>query len=96
MRTKFFISGLLIAGCAFAQGPIREDAPISKIFIPNGFDDNDNAEVILHGKLPSTCYHAGSSSAVVDAKAKKIDVKADVLFYADSFCIQSITPIKNF
>ncbi|SMF08273.1 hypothetical protein [Pseudobacteriovorax antillogorgiicola] len=87
LGSLFVASSLLAAG-----GPIREQAPITKFFIPNGFDNNDNTEVVIHGKLPSTCYHTGDAKAKVNSKDKSIQVDADVLFYPDTYCIQSITP----
>mgnify|MGYP003683147267 CR=1 FL=1 len=94
MIRNVVLSSIMMAGTLFgqAEGPVRVDAPISKIFIPNGFDDNDNTEVVIHGKLPSTCYHMGDSKASVDEENQMINLDADVLFYQNSFCIQSITP----
>ena len=93
MIRSSLLLALTMAGTSLAQGgPIRQDAPLSRIYIPNGFDDNDNTEVVIQGKLTSTCYHSGDTKVSIDAKTKNITVDADVLFYPDTFCIQSITP----
>lgn len=32
--------------------------PVTNLFVPNGFDDNDNTEVVVSGYLPDSCYKA--------------------------------------
>lgn len=84
---------LIFATVAQAKrGPLVVDAPIEKIFIPDGFDDNDNVEVVLHGEFPSSCYNIGNATATVDAVSKKVKVQASALYYPDAICIQTITP----
>ncbi len=74
------------------QNPIEIDAPISKIYIPLGFDDNDNVEVVLHGDFTDTCHQVGHTVAVVDEASKTVTVSATAYKYPGKFCIQSITP----
>lgn len=83
----------LFASAAIAQsGPQVIDAPISKIYIPHGFDDNDNVGIVMHGKFSSTCYAIGQTETKVDHDAKLITVRATALYYTDVYCLQSITP----
>jgi hypothetical protein len=90
--------GLNVAAAAHAAqnqqspNPIEVPAEIEKIFIPQGFDDNDNVEVVLHGNFPNTCYQVGNTEAKVDAASRTITVSATSLKYPGTFCIQSITP----
>lgn len=72
--------------------PLEVPAEIEKIFIPQGFDDNDNVEVVLHGNFPNTCYQVGNAEAKVDAEARTVTVSATSYRYPGTFCIQSITP----
>ncbi len=72
--------------------PIEVASPIEKIFIPEGFDDNDNIEVVLHGNFPNTCYTVGRASATVDNENHEIVVKATAYKYPGKLCLQSITP----
>jgi hypothetical protein len=74
--------------------PEQIPSPIQKIFIPNGFDDNDNVEVVLHGEYPNTCYRTGKSGAKIDEETKTITVWATSYRYgsAGTFCAQVITP----
>ncbi|WP_141735580.1 hypothetical protein [Oligoflexus tunisiensis] len=95
---KHFILGLGLAlsasAVAFAQDkdPVEVPAEIEKIFIPYGFDDNDNVEVVLHGNFPNTCYQIGRAEAKVDVQARTVTVSATSYQYPGTFCIQSITP----
>jgi hypothetical protein len=90
--------GLNVAAAAHAAqdqqspNPIEVPAEIEKIFIPQGFDDNDNVEVVLHGNFPNTCYQVGSTEAKVDPVSRTVTVSATSLKYPGTFCIQSITP----
>jgi hypothetical protein len=89
--------GLNVAVMASAQNqqapnPIEVPAEIEKIFIPQGFDDNDNVEVVLHGNFPNTCYQVGNTEAKVDAETRTVTVTATSFKYPGTFCIQSITP----
>ena len=93
MKRFLSIALVLTSGTVLAQkGPVEVNAPVEKIFIPDGFDDNDNVEVVLHGEFPSTCYNVGKTQATVDEDNKLIKVTASTYYYPDVYCIQSITP----
>ena len=93
MRRILAIALLFTAGAIYAQkGPVEVTAPVEKLFVPEGFDNNDNVEVVLHGEFPSTCYNVGQTKATVDKENKLIKVEATTLYYPDVYCIQSITP----
>src|SRR5262245_26080527 len=36
--------------------PYDEEAPISDVYIPSGFDDDDFPQVIASGEFPNGCY----------------------------------------
>ncbi|MFW7379519.1 MAG: hypothetical protein ACOH5I_11970 [Oligoflexus sp.] len=94
MKRSLVLSfALLFAPLATAQsGPVVIDAPISQIYIPFGYDDNDNVSVVMHGKFSSTCYTIGQTEAKVDHDEKLVKVRATALYYPDIYCLQSITP----
>jgi hypothetical protein len=39
-----------------AQVPKVVPAPVDHLFVPQGFDNNDNIEVVVVGKLPNPCF----------------------------------------
>lgn len=76
---------------ALADNPVLVEAPIDKVFVPAGFDDNDKVEVVLHGHFNSSCYKMGPVSAVVDEANKKVTLNAQAFYYAGATCIQMVT-----
>ncbi len=74
-------------------GPFEVPSPVTKIFIPKGFDDNDNVEIILKGEFPNSCYHVGRAGAEVDQEKMHISVWATSYAYLGSQnCLQVVTP----
>jgi hypothetical protein len=85
----------LAAGSGSARGaepnfppPELVRAPIDKVFVPQGFDDNDNVEVILHGQFPNTCYKTGPVSVEVDRSNKIITIEARSYRAKTTMCAQ--------
>lgn len=66
-------------------------SPVDKGFVPLGFDDNDNAEVIVHGEFPDACYKTGPVSVTIDSGSKTITVDARSYRYSGT-CAQVQTP----
>lgn len=94
--TGIVIGSLIGAGLAFAAESAPEPkevlAPVEKVFLPTGFDNNDNTEIILHGEFPNSCYKVGHSSYSVDKENKVINVSLTAYEYRSNFCIQVLTP----
>lgn len=61
-------------------------------FAPMGFDDNDNAQIVLFGNLPDTCHKAGAVRVRVDRERKTIFIRNEVLFYQGCWCADVLTP----
>ena len=62
---------------ARADDPVQHPpVPISvqKILAPAGFDSNDEAEVILDGYLPSTCWRLSHNTATVEQATGAIEI----------------------
>lgn len=54
---KLMITTLVLSSLnLFAQTPQVVEAPVDHIFVPNGFDNNDNIELVVTGKFPNPCY----------------------------------------
>lgn len=85
------LSGL--AQQARADGdPVVVAAPVERVFVPHGFDDNDNVEVVIHGHFRNSCYKAGGSTAKVDHARKLITISPKALFYPRGACAQMLVP----
>ena len=81
----------LSSAAARANGPIEIILPVDKVYVPSGFDDNDNIEVGLKGLFKSSCYKVSSSAAVVDHVARTITVTATALEYSGA-CADVVVP----
>jgi len=67
-------------------------APIDKVFIPQGFDSNDNAEIIVSGTFPNSCYKMGHATKTFNKEEQKVYVNISA-FYTDSEnCLTIIIP----
>lgn len=94
MLNKVLLS-VAVAGMsnlALAENPVMVQAPVEKVFVPAGFDDNDKVEVILHGHFNSSCYKMGPVSATIDEANKKVTLNAQAFYYTGATCVQMITP----
>lgn len=76
------------------EGPIEMPSPVSDVYVPIGFDSNDNVEIVLAGEFPSSCYKVGLHSFRVTEK-NEILIQATTLFYPGSTCAQVITPFMQ-
>lgn len=101
MFSKIFIAAVvsIVSNLALAQSatqPIILPAKISDVFIPHGFDDNDNVEIIIHGHFPNSCYRTGAAIADVDEEKREITILAKSYFYANSEeCLELINPFTQ-
>jgi len=75
-----------------ASTPIQTMVPIDHIYSPNGFDSNDNTEVIVEGRLPNLCHKSPWSK--VEVKPGKIEITVSALKYEDNnpFCVPMEVP----
>ncbi|WP_141733678.1 hypothetical protein [Oligoflexus tunisiensis] len=96
MKTLKLITslGLAFSMSAFAQNaePVVTDAPVDAIYVPSGFDDNDNVEVVIHGTFPDACHQVGKATAEVDQEKNRITISATSVVDPDEYCVQSLTP----
>lgn len=73
---KILISMSMLASAYAAPVVVR--SPVNHLFIPKGFDNNDNVEVVVSGTFPNTCY--SRNKVIVVIKENKIDVQVSALF----------------
>lgn len=69
-----------------------KSAPIEHVFIPQGFDDNDNAEVIIQGRFSNACMKTGPVEKQIDSTNKTITLTPKMYVYEGDFCAQVIVP----
>lgn len=95
------VMGLALLGLMVSVGSASAD-PLPKpeltawapraIFTPMGFDDNDNAQVVVAGVLPNTCHKVAPSVVTVDSKKRKITIEDRAYVYSTSWCAMVTIP----
>jgi hypothetical protein len=80
----------------FAQ-PEIVIAPVSHLYLPDGFDSNDSVEVIVTGAFSNSCYSRNDVKVEVDGD--QIDIQVTAIANEKSFpasrCSDMIVPYKE-
>jgi hypothetical protein len=86
----------LIAGMAIASTPVEVLLPVDNVFVPNGFDSNDNSEVIITGLLPNLC-HKNAQAKVRMLDGGNIDIQVKGMKYDSSnpYCPEMVVPFME-
>ena len=93
MKQMMILCLSMMSLSAFAAGTEEVPLSVNHLFVvENGFDSNDNVEVIIAGFLPDTCHKLGHTSAVVDRSSKKISIEATAYVEKGRSCLQVRTP----
>ena len=73
-----------------AHGDLIE-VPADYMFVPTGFDDNDEVEIVLDGYLPSYCYRLTQPGVEVNIGERKILVQQGARYFP-ALCFDIPTP----
>lgn len=68
---------LILGPASWAESPSTPtvvNAPLEKAYVPVGFDDNDNVQIMAAGKFANTCLKVGPARTVVDHEHAVITV----------------------
>jgi hypothetical protein len=98
LLTVLLTSAIALAPNANADGfpkPTLVNVPLEHVFMPSGFDDNDNAQIVIHGEFPSTCYKAAKPQVRVDRKSHTIAISARAYVYTGCFCAEVMVPFSQ-
>jgi hypothetical protein len=74
--------------------PVTVDITPQAIFVPNGFDDNDDVTVVIDGYLPDTCYRLKAPIVQKDPSSKTITVQPQALRFP-GVCQDVIVPFTT-
>ena len=87
---------MLVAGTSFADDrsfePVLRSIKPENVFVPTGFDNNDNSQIVLAGNYANTCYKVGPTSASVDHDKRRITVDSQAYFFDGCFCAMVLVP----
>lgn len=84
----------IFTGGLEAAAPREIFAPVEKVFVAKGFDDNDNVQISLYGNFSDTCYRVGPVSHSVDHQTRTIKIRARAYDYSsrELTCLDVLTP----
>lgn len=79
MKIGFISLFLFVSVFSFANAAVQKPVKIEHIYIPFGFDSNDNFEIVIEGVLPNLCHRSPMTKLKMDEN--KISIKMSSLFY---------------
>jgi hypothetical protein len=65
---------------------------VAEVYIPEGFDDNDNLQVVIEGFFPNGCYKVAPAS--IEIKSGTFKIQANAYRYY-GFCVQMVVPFQQ-
>lgn len=89
MKRILAVSCLILSTIGFARGEETVVA-VNDVFIPKGFDGNDDVEIVLSGEFPNTCYQRPKTELAVRNGKINVDMKAEVV--RSRPCIMAVVP----
>ncbi len=93
MKTIFLAFMLQITPLVWAgNSPELKEIGVSDVYIPVGFDDNDNVEVVIEGIFNNTGYKKGPITIETDEMNKKIRLRPHA--YVSKAGFQVIVPFE--
>ncbi len=95
---KIIIITLLCALLPSLSFSIEKNVPITYIYFPDGYDDNDDIEIIVEGYTPSFC-HVSPEVKVKKLEqedgSKKFEISATATFIQQSRCTKVMIPFRK-
>lgn len=97
MKSVFLSSSIIVSVFSTFSyaSPIEVAAPIDSLFLPSGFDSNDNVEVVVAGTFPNSCYRTGRTNVTLDQETREIKIDITAYRYLASSCGEVLTPFLH-
>lgn len=73
---------------------IEQNIPATHLFVPVGYDDNDQVDVVIEGYLPDSCHKLGWVEVAKDIENKTIDMKVNVWKIGEE-CLEIQVPFTH-
>lgn len=88
----FFI--LLSLNAVAWSAPSIGPAPVSHLYVPVGFDNNDSVEVVVTGEFPNPCYRR--NTVKVSVRQERISILVTAIQPTEKrFCPNMVVPFKE-
>jgi hypothetical protein len=71
-----------------------EQAQVQYLFIPQGFDDNDDVELVIDGYLPNSCYKIMDPIVAIDMGTQTVEIEPRSRYSepSNSVCLEALIP----
>ena len=89
-----FLATTATASMLASTEPTKVTATFNKVYVPGGFDSNDNVQIVGEGMFKSTCYRHAETSVRVDEATHTIYLGPVAYEYA-GLCLQVILPFER-
>jgi hypothetical protein len=90
--TFFFTQNILAFQAE--QPEMFSSAPMG-LYVPQGFDSNDNVEIFFEGEFSDACHKVGLTAHDVDEEKRHIYVTDMAYYFGQDFCAQMIVPYQK-
>ena len=80
---------------AFYSSMLAAELSVNKLFVADGFDINDLAEVTVQGSFSDSCYRLEQAGVNIDHSSKIISITINYSHPQRSFCTQMISPFTQ-
>ena len=93
VKRKLYLAFVIFSvfSTAVFAAPTLITAPVTDLYIPTGFDDNDNSEIVVAGVFPSACYKTGPSEISIHRETSEIHIAVNAYEY-EGICAEVLTP----
>ena len=96
MKNSIALVLIMMSLGAKAQDPEVVSSPVEHLFVPAGFDNNDNVEVVVTGNFPTPCYSRNKVDVAVIGDNISISISALVRKNEkENACPQMLVPYKE-
>ena len=95
IRLTFALASLVIAAQVHADpAPSKVAVSFNRIYVPDGYDDNDSVQIIGEGAYANSCYHNAETRVKVNHFDKTIFLEPMAYKYS-GYCLQVIIPFHR-
>jgi hypothetical protein len=74
--------------------PTQVNVLFGKIYVPGGFDSNDNVQLVAEGIFPNSCYKPAATKVSIDKQKKTIHLEPQAYKYG-GMCLQVLLPYSR-
>ena len=95
LNTTFFATGIFLLGSFFsnaATASIYKPISAGHVYVPRGFDTNDDVQIVVAGNLPNLCYKSPRANTKIDGNTISIEMVALFNNVPHTVCAEELVP----